>query len=113
MVLEDNVWVSSEAMLRASPGSTLRVGKNTAIGPRVVLWTGTHESGLGTEVAAGRGCANDITIGSGCWLGANSVVCPGVTIGRGAILAAGAVASRDIDSKVLAAGVPAVVKKKG
>lgn len=113
LILGDNVWVSSQAMLRASPNSTLAIGANTAIGPRCVLWTGTHESGLGTSVAAGKGCAKDISIGKGCWLGANSVVCPGVSIGDGTILAAGAVASKNVESKVLAAGVPVEIKKRG
>ena len=41
------------------------------------------------------------------WLGAHVVVLPGVTIGRGAIVAAGAVVNRDVESMSIVAGVPA------
>lgn len=52
-----------------------------------------------------------IRIGKRVWLGANVTVLPGVTIGDNAIIAAGAVVSRDIPANTVAAGVPAKVIK--
>ena len=40
------------------------------------------------------------------WIGANAVVCGGVTIGQGSVIGAGSVVTRDIPAGVVAAGVP-------
>lgn len=56
--------------------------------------------------------AYPITVGDDCWLGGGVVVCPGVTIGNRCIIAAGSVVTRDIPDDSLAAGCPAVVKRK-
>ena len=53
-----------------------------------------------------------IRIGRDCWLGGGVIVCPGVTIGDRCIIAAGSVVTRDIPDDSLAAGNPAVVKRK-
>ena len=53
-----------------------------------------------------------ITIGDQVWLGAGVIVNPGVTIGDRAVIASGSVVTRDIPADSLAAGVPAVVKKR-
>ena len=56
--------------------------------------------------------AHPIIIGDDTWLGGGVVVCPGVTIGNRCIIAAGSVVVRDIPDDCLAAGSPAVVKKR-
>ena len=53
-----------------------------------------------------------VRIGSDVWIGANSVILKGVTIGDGAVIAAGAVVTCDIPHHVLAGGVPAAVIKE-
>ena len=50
--------------------------------------------------------AKPVTIGDGVWLASNVVVCGGVTIGDGAVIGAGSVVTRDIPSRVFAAGNP-------
>ena len=50
--------------------------------------------------------AKPVQIGSGCWLGANVVVCPGVTVGDGCVIGAGSVVTRDIPPLSFAAGNP-------
>jgi len=50
--------------------------------------------------------ARPVHIGSDCWLGANVVVCPGVTIGEGCVIGAGSVVTRDIPPMSFAAGNP-------
>ena len=54
----------------------------------------------------------DIVVGNDVWLGRDSLILPGVTIGEGAVVASGAVVTKDIPPYTLAAGVPAVVKKE-
>jgi acetyltransferase-like isoleucine patch superfamily enzyme len=52
-----------------------------------------------------------IRIGRDCWLGANCVILAGVSIGDGAVVAAGAVVREDVPALAIVAGVPATVKK--
>lgn len=47
-----------------------------------------------------------VHIGKDCWIGASVTICPGVTIGDGCVIDAGAVVTRDIPSNSFAAGVP-------
>lgn len=53
-----------------------------------------------------------VTIGKNVWVGANSTILPGVTIGDFVVVAAGSVVTRDVPSGCMVAGVPAVIKKK-
>ena len=48
-----------------------------------------------------------IIVGDGCWIGANSLIMPGVTIGNGVVIAAGSVVTKDCESDCLYGGVPA------
>ena len=52
-----------------------------------------------------------VIIGRDCWIGANSTILPGVTIGDFCVIAAGSVVTKDVPSGSLVAGVPAVLKK--
>lgn len=53
-----------------------------------------------------------VVIRSGAWIGQNAVVCPGVTIGIGAVIGANSVVTEDVPDFSLAAGAPARVVKK-
>ena len=53
-----------------------------------------------------------VKIGSNVWIGANSVICPGVTIGNNAIIAAGSIVTKDIPQAVLVSGNPAIIKRE-
>lgn len=53
-----------------------------------------------------------VTIGEDTWLGGGCIICPGVTIGRRCIIGAGSVVVHDIPDDSLAAGNPAVVKRR-
>ena len=56
--------------------------------------------------------AKPVRIGNDCWFGANVVVCPGVTIGDGAVIGSGSVVTRDIPARVIAAGNPCRVLRE-
>ena len=53
-----------------------------------------------------------VKIGNKVWIGAHATILPGVTIGDGAVVAAGAVVTKDVPSNVVVAGVPAKVIKE-
>jgi maltose O-acetyltransferase len=76
------------------------------IGPEVMLITGGHEIGE-PAYRLGSLSPQPILIEEGVWLGARCTILPGVTIGRGAVVAAGAVVNKDVACNTLVGGVPA------
>lgn len=92
-------------------GGHITIGRNTLLGPACQLYTPQHPMDPVARRET-KETAYPITIGEDCWLGGGVVVCPGVTIGDRCIIAAGSVVTKDIPSDSLAAGVPAVVKRR-
>ncbi|CCX36705.1 galactoside O-acetyltransferase [Clostridium sp. CAG:1013] len=90
------------------------IGDRCNFGPNVTIVTPIHPMVPEERVALldpngqpKRLCyARPVHIGNACWLGANVVVCPGVTIGDGCVIGAGAVVTRDIPPRSFAAGNP-------
>lgn len=84
------------------------IGDGTQIGHNVVLATLNHslDPEHRTDVIPAP-----IRIGREVWIGANAVVLPGVNIGDGAVIAAGAVVTKDVPENTVAGGVPARVIK--
>ena len=99
----DGVFVNYDCIfLDVAP---ITIGSHVLLGPRVCLYTAGHPTT--PEVRdTGLEFGLPITIGDSVWIGGNTVVCPGVTIGSGSLIAAGSVVTRDIPSRVIAAGNP-------
>jgi maltose O-acetyltransferase len=87
------------------------IGKNVGLGPEVIIWTATHRIGPGSR-RLGRLDALPVVIEEGAWVRLRAVIVPGVTIGRGAIVAAGAVVLTDVPPNTYAEGNPAKVTRK-
>jgi maltose O-acetyltransferase len=88
----------------------IRIGADCAVGPRVCFLTSGHELGPSSR-RPGPTISAPITVEDGCWIGAGSILLPGVTVGRGAVVAAGSVVTRDVPPDSLVGGVPARVLK--
>lgn len=86
--------------------ASITVGDNVAIAMGATIVTSTHELGCG-RARASTACAHPVVIESGCWLGACATVMPGVRIGHGCMIAAGALVTGDCAPDGLYAGVPA------
>lgn len=87
-------------------GSTITIGDRVTIGHQVLIITTTHE--LGTrEHRAGEGVRNPVKVEDEAWIGARSVILPGVTIGAGAIVEPGSVVNKDVAPRVRVRGIPA------
>jgi maltose O-acetyltransferase len=84
----------------------ISIGRRVQVGMGVMLITSTHELGDSQE-RAGELTARPITIGDGSWIGARASILPGVTVGSGCVVAAGAVVTKDCEPGKLYAGVPA------
>ena len=103
--------------LTVQDDAKVTIGDNCNFGPNVTIVTPVHPM-LPDERNAMRDkdgnirrlCyAKPVNIGNNCWLGANVVVCSGVTIGDGCVIGAGSVVVKDIPPHVFAAGNPCKV----
>ena len=92
--------------LHVDLGAEIRIGSRVQLGHHVVLLTLDHEIGSADD-RCGPLTTGPITIGDGAWIASRVTVLPGVTIGHGAVVAAGAVVHRDVPPNTLVAGVPA------
>ncbi|MEO7020963.1 MAG: acyltransferase [Ktedonobacteraceae bacterium] len=111
-----------------SSGQKVSIGNGTVINQGCLLYTtgglviGEHVSiSAGTWLVTGSHDINDplfsvfykpIIIGDNVWIGMRATILPGVTIGEGAIIMAGAMVTRDVPPYAIAGGVPAKVVKQ-
>lgn len=85
------------------------LGQGTYIAPNVGIITANHQ--LNNLDAHTEGL--DVVIGDKCWIGMNSVILPGVVLGRGTVVAAGAVVTKSFkQGNIVLAGIPAKVVKE-
>ena len=87
------------------------VGNNVLFGPNVTLCAGTHP--IHIELRRQQAQYNlPIHIGNNVWIGGNSFVMPGVTIGDNTVIGAGSVVTKDIPANVVAVGNPCRVLRE-
>lgn len=104
ITLGKNVFINSGCHFQDTGG--IIIGDNSLIGHSVVLATLNHNldpNKRGDMIPAA------ITIGQSVWIGSHATVLPGVSIGYGAVIGAGAVVNKDVPELAIVAGVPAKV----
>jgi acetyltransferase-like isoleucine patch superfamily enzyme len=84
-------------------------GEKCLLAPNVTITASNYGTAPGQFVMDQPKIERDVTIGRDVWLGANTVVLAGVTIGEHAIVAAGAVVTKDVPPSAIVGGVPAKV----
>jgi acetyltransferase-like isoleucine patch superfamily enzyme len=89
------------AILDARMG--LNIGKSVCFGTEVMIWTLHHDYNNINFDAVGA----PVVIGDYVWLGSRCIILPGVTIGEGAVIASGAVVTKDVEAYTVVGGVPA------
>lgn len=88
------------------PEEKVTIGKNALIGPNTMFETASH--GLVHDERTGRGSSSKpITVEDEVWIGAGCIITQGVTIGKGAVIAAGSVVVKDVMPCTVVGGVPA------
>lgn len=115
MVVYDPEKISIGSFVDIGENVVIRGGGNISIGSHVLIAAGSVVTSVGHPEQPprwGKTVAGPIVIGDEVWIGANAVVLPGTTIGNGAIVAAGAVVTRDVPPYSIVAGVPARVIKQ-
>lgn len=88
----------------------VRIGDNCMFAPNVQIYTATHPITY-KERNSGKELAKPISIGDNVWIGGNSTICPGVTLGNNVVVGAGAVVTKSFPDNVLIAGNPAKIIK--
>lgn len=105
--LGKNVFINSSCHFQDQGG--IYIGDNVLIGHCVTLATLNH---LPSPKERGSMIPKAIHIGNDVWIGSNSTILPGVTVGEGAIVAAGSVVTKNVEPNTVVGGVPAKFIKK-
>ncbi|MDO8531213.1 MAG: acyltransferase [Dehalococcoidia bacterium] len=100
-----NNWIGGQG--------NITIGRNFMSGMNVVIISSNHDYyNINVPYHMGDEIKGDILIGANVWIGANSVVLPGTSIGDGAVIGAGSIVTQDIPQYVLVTGNPAMVIKQ-
>ena len=91
----------------------LVIGRDVMMGPDVMIFHGDHEMSRRDIPMRLQGDSESkqVVIGDDVWIGARVIILKGVHVGKGAVLAAGAVVSKDVPEYAIVGGVPAKVLK--
>ncbi|WP_318838245.1 acyltransferase [Leptospira yasudae] len=138
LVIEDGVAFGDFCKVSAADGSSLKIkektsfyshatlsgdieiGTNCLFGPNVTVLSGTHNINgrklirdLDREYIEKNGnvYSEKIQIGDDCWLGVNSVILPGVTLGKGCVVGANSVVTKSFEDYAVIGGIPAKLLK--
>ena len=113
VTLGDDVVVGHHSILWAIGGGEnyIRVGNGSGLSAFSVLMTRYHQYSNKNKGFLDQGAVEGkpIIIGEDCWIGIRSIIMPGVTIGNGAVVGAGAVVTKSVKPYKVVAGNPAKV----
>ncbi len=91
----------------------IEIGNNVMISPRVSIYAENHVFDRTDIPMKEQGVKKQfVTIEDDCWIAANSIILAGVTIGKGSVVSAGSVVTKDVPPYSLVGGVPARIIKK-
>ena len=110
LYMHDNAEIERNGFILAK--DRIEIGENTTLAYGVTVLTGADPNGPKNKLSVLYPAKKaPVIIGNNCWIGANSIILPGITIGNFCVVAAGSVVTKDVPSGVLVAGNPAVIKK--
>lgn len=85
----------------------ITIGANVMIGPQTVIWSRDHGAKPGMLINRQDHVNERISIADDVWIGANCTILKGVSLGRGCIIGAGSVVTKDVPEMAIFAGNPA------
>jgi len=103
LIIEDGVNIGPKVLLDGRRGITIR--KNAVIAYDAIIWSLNHD--YNDVHFCGKGAP--VEIGAYAWICSRSIILPGIVIGEGAIVASGAVVTKDVQPYTIVGGIPARV----
>lgn len=104
-----NCWIGKNFSLEGN--GEVYIGDNCDLGPSISFVTGSHEIGEHPR-RAGKGYNGIIKIDSGTWIGAKTLILPDIEIGKGVIVGAASVVTKNLISDNIYAGNPAKIIRR-
>jgi len=111
----NNIYIGDGAYF-VSTKANLEIHDNCVFGPNVTIYTGDHAIRvIGKHIIdvtdndkqlLGDGFDQDVIIEEGCWIGTRAIILKGVTIGKGSVIGAGAIVTKDVPPYTVYVGVP-------
>lgn len=113
VTIGDNIIINRNVLITAR--SSITIGNNVLIGSNVVLNDSNHQfADRETPINKQGHTAEPIVIEDDVWIASNAIILKGVHIGKGAVVAAGSVVTKDVAPYTVVAGVPAkIIKNRG
>lgn len=104
--LGEGVYLGDGVFLQAQGG--IEIGDRTVLGSRVVVLSHNHNYAAPEHLPYDeKEILRPVRIGRYVWIGMGAMICPGVSVGEGAVVRMGAVVSRDVPAMAIVAGNPA------
>ncbi len=105
LIVADNVWIGESVWIDNL--DNVNIESNVCISQGAFLLCGNHDYSKSSFDLV----IKPITLKEGCWIGAKSIVCPGVIVGSHALLTVGSIATQNLDDYSIYQGNPAVKVK--
>lgn len=111
---ELKIGENSGVGINCEMNGNIAIGDNVMMGPEVVIYTTRHNTDRCDIIMIEQGMKEPlpVKIGNDVWIGRRVIILPGVTIGDGCVIGAGAVVTKDVPSYSVVAGVPAKIVKR-
>lgn len=111
IVMHNHSEIERGCMLIAN--DIIEIGENSTLAYGVTILTSADPNGPYNKLSdLYPPTKAPVIIKDNCWIGARSIILPGITIGECSIVAAGSVVTKDVPPNSLVAGVPAVIKRE-
>lgn len=112
ITLGDRVYIGPNCVLFGAGG--IEIGNDVLISPCVVISSHGHSCDPASPMRLQKSVFKKVVVQDDVWIGSNATLLPGITVGLGSVVAAGAVVSKDVPPGTVVAGVPArVIKQRG
>ena len=109
ITVEDYVYIGPHSFWDATGG--IHIGTNVMFGPHTKIWSLNHNFYEGAEYLPYDyyDILKPVTIEDNAWVGLGAMLCPGITVGEGAIVGMGAIVTKDVPPLGIVGGNPAKV----
>ena len=117
--LQGNIYAGAHVVIGegsyfVSTRANIKIHDYVVFGPNVTIYTGDHPINIvGKHILELKDADKtdpkldqDVVIESGCWIGTRAIILKGVTIGRGSVIGAGAIVTKDVPPYSIYVGVP-------